>query len=624
MEARTRSAGIPWNLVLILLFLTIGAVSTSYLYYRDQRAQIEREKKNELTAIADLKISQITRWRQERLSDARFFSSNRPFRLFVERFLAGGTRDAEARRNLQELLSPLAQNQDYSMIALLDRRLRARYMVGSSKVPVGSYVIPLADSAFRTRRIVFSSFYKGEDPNDIHLDLIVPILKERARESRVLGALLFRIDPHRVLYPLIRTWPTPSQTSESLLIEREGDEVVFLNELRHQKNTVLSLRLPVGRERLLAAVAVRGDEGVTEGVDYRGVEVLGSVRRIPGSPWFMVAKEDLSEVYAALKERQWTALLLMFGIIVIAAAGLGLVWRHQRSRFYQRQYEQELERRAISEHYDTLTKHANDIILLVDQNGAILEANDQAVVAYGYTREELLTLTMNEIRAPEFAELLPRQMREVEERGGLIFETCHRRKDGRAFPVETSARVILIEGKKFFQAIIRDISERKKSEERLAKLNDCFLSFGPDPAVNIRRLVMVCGELMEGGGALYNRLEEGVLCTAASWNLLNGYNAGENPEGHLCFDVVRTGQERVLTVRNLPETRYAESDPIVRQYNLQTYVGWVEHYHQLHGLAGFAQSQGYKLASGLPKASSAPSVSSTSVTTCRRRTTKDS
>jgi two-component system cell cycle sensor histidine kinase/response regulator CckA len=573
MEAREKHSKVPWNLVLILLFLTIGAVAAGYLYYRDQRSQIEREKKNELAAIADLKINQIIRWRHERLSDARFFSSNRPFREFVERFFAGGTTGPEARQALQELLSPLAENHDYGMIALLDSRLRTRYAVGAAEEPVGSNIIPLADSAFRTRQLVFSSFQKGKKPGDVHLDLIVPILKEEAGQSRVLGALLFRIDPYKVLYPLIKAWPTPSQTSESLLIERQGDEVVFLNELRHQKNTALSLRFPVGSERLLAALAARGDEGVTEGVDYRGVEVLGSIRRIPGSPWFMVAKVDLSEVYATLKERQWTTLLMMFGIIITAAAGLGLVWRHQRSRFYQRRYELELERRAISEHYDTLTKHANDIILLVDGDGAILEANDQAVVAYGYTREELLGLTMNEIRAPELAELLPRQMREVEERGGLIFETRHRRKDGRTFPVETSARVIGIEGEKFFQAIIRDISERKKSEERLAKLNDCFLCFGPDPSLNIKRLVTVCGELMEGGGALYNRLEEGMLCTAGTWNLLGDYNAGENPEGHLCFDVVRMTQEGVLTVRNLPATGYAASDPIVRQYKLQTYVG---------------------------------------------------
>jgi two-component system cell cycle sensor histidine kinase/response regulator CckA len=573
MEARATGTKVPWNLALILIFLTIGTVTTGYLYYRDQRAQIEREKRNELAAIADLKINQIIRWREERMSDARFFSSNRPFTEFVKRFFATGRTTGESRQGLDQLLSPLAQNHDYGMIALLDSRLRTRFVVGRAKGDIGPCIVPLADTAFRTRQIMFSSLHTGENRGDIHLDVVVPIMNGDADKSPILGALLFRIDPYKVLYPLVQAWPTPSLTSESLLIERQGDEVVFLNELRHQKNTALSLRYPVASERLLAAIAARGGEGISEGVDYRGVEVLGSVRQIPDSPWFMVAKVDLSEIYAPLKERQWTTLLLMMGIIMTAAAGLGLVWRHQSSRFYRRQYQLELERRAILEHYDTLTRHANDIILLVDRDGTILDANDRAILAYGYTREELLALTMEEIRAPETVDLLPEQMREVEEKGGLIFETLHRGKDGRTFPVETSARVIDIEGKKFFQAIIRDISERKRNEEGLAKLNDCFLSFGPDPGFNIKRLVALCGELMEGSGALYNRLEEGVLSTAAVWKIPDDAGAGGKPEGHLCFDVIRQAKDEALTVHSLPESSYAETDPIIRRLKLQTYIG---------------------------------------------------
>ncbi len=58
-------------------------------------------------------------------------------------------------------------------------------------------------------------------------------------------------------------------------------------------------------------------------------------------------------------------------------------------------------------------------------------------------------------------------MNQHEDRGGLVYETEHRRKDGSKFPVEISSQFIKIEGKRYFQNIIRDITERKRAEETL-------------------------------------------------------------------------------------------------------------------------------------------------------------
>ena len=59
-----------WTPLLIYLFLIIGIFTTAFFYYRLQQKRIVDEKQNELAAIADLKIRQITQWRNERLSDA--------------------------------------------------------------------------------------------------------------------------------------------------------------------------------------------------------------------------------------------------------------------------------------------------------------------------------------------------------------------------------------------------------------------------------------------------------------------------------------------------------------------------------------------------------------------------
>ena len=177
----------------------------------------------------------------------------------------------------------------------------------------------------------------------IYLALAVPLLDSQ----KPVGAVLLRIDPYQFLYPFIQAWPMPSRTSETLLVQREGNEVVFLNELRHRKNSALSLRLKLTQAQLPAALAVFGERKVFVGRDYRGVTVLAAVRPVPGSPWSIVAKEDLTEIYAPIQE--WARRVFGAVGLAIVAVGvfLGFWWRQQVRHFYRTQYEQELERRVL-------------------------------------------------------------------------------------------------------------------------------------------------------------------------------------------------------------------------------------------------------------------------------------
>ena len=123
------------------------------------------------------------------------------------------------------------------------------------------------------------------------------------------------------------------------------------------------------------------------------------------------------------------------------------------------------------ERYRLLSEHARDIILFIGHDGRILEANGAAVAAYGYTREELLGLTIYQLRAEQTAPLVAQQLRQAETEG-ITFETVHRRKDGSTFAVEVAARATRVRGETVLLSIVRDISERKRAEaerERLLK-----------------------------------------------------------------------------------------------------------------------------------------------------------
>ncbi len=125
------------------------------------------------------------------------------------------------------------------------------------------------------------------------------------------------------------------------------------------------------------------------------------------------------------------------------------------------------ERKAAQEgreRYELLSKKARDIILFIDEDGKIIDANEAAIKAYGYSREELLTVGIFDSR--KIWDFTKQKMKQAT-KSGVFFETIHYHKDGTPFPVEVSTQGAQIGEKKVFLNIIRDITERKKAENML-------------------------------------------------------------------------------------------------------------------------------------------------------------
>ena len=100
-------------------------------------------------------------------------------------------------------------------------------------------------------------------------------------------------------------------------------------------------------------------------------------------------------------------------------------------------------------------------------DGRFIYVNDAACRTLGYSREELLQMSVPEIAVSFSAETFAEHQRELKEKGFLTFETMHRAKDGRNYPVEIRANYVVFDGKEYACAFATDISERKRTEEAL-------------------------------------------------------------------------------------------------------------------------------------------------------------
>ena len=471
MVTPTKSAQLKTPLVLLIIFVVLIIVVNilCFFYFENQKDHIKKEKQNELMAIADLKIDQIVNWRNERLADLSAVLDNP---LIISQ-LYHWLRDPKANRQKEEILTwmkSLHGHSRYDRVIIVNSEQSIQLLMPEGQDILGPNDKRLISESMKSGRMIFSDLYSSKFAKATRLSLVAPIAPPGQNSGIPEGAFLMRIDPYAFLYPLIQSWPTPSRTAETTLVRREGNEVVFLNELRHLSNTALTLRYHLEEKNLIASIAARGVEGVVEGIDYRGIRVLAAIKPVPESTWIVIAKVDAEEVYAPIRERFWIVLIIGGVLIVAAGAGVGLVWRNQQAQGYRKQYEGELEKLALIRHFEYLTRYANDIIVMTDKYGRIMEANEKAVASYGYSRDELLQTNIADLQAHDTLEDYELQMKRLEGimEKGLVFETVHWRKDGTTFPVEVSAREIKIEGTVFFQSIIRDISERKQAEAKLS------------------------------------------------------------------------------------------------------------------------------------------------------------
>ena len=403
----------------ILFSFAIATIGNSILQHFKE--SIKKDKQSELGGIADLKIRQITNWMAERKGDAQTIKDDPLFLAEVDHWLQRGGPPGETKMKLTERLATLQRSYasyGYTAISLFDDKAMLRLSSAADEEPIQRSDSEHVLESMRTGQITFSDIQRKQRRvgEVIEIDLVTPLFVSKNGKVRPIGAILFHVDPRHFLFPLIRRWPTPSASAENLLVRRDGKEVVFLNELRHRKNAELAMRLPL-TPQLPAAMAVMGREGLMEGVDYRGVPVVGVLNKVAGTSWYMVNKVDKEEIYAPINQLTNWVLALTLSLIGVGG-GIAVIWREKEKK----QFERELDHQRLAKRLDYLAKYSNDIILLHDSAGKIVDFNDRAVEAYGYRAEELSGMNLSLLRAKELTPPLLKKREEVDVAGAMRFE----------------------------------------------------------------------------------------------------------------------------------------------------------------------------------------------------------
>src|SRR3989304_1751654 len=145
----------------------------------------------------------------------------------------------------------------------------------------------------------------------------------------IIGVILLDVDVKNSIEPLIRDWPGMGSTGETFLVRREGDNIIYLNDLRHKEGAALKFANSIHASQDVPSIlSSGGKEGIKKSLDYRDIRVLSAYRHIPILNWGLVAKQDLTEAFAPVEKLKDHVIVLIFlCTIVVIAIGISFTNR---------------------------------------------------------------------------------------------------------------------------------------------------------------------------------------------------------------------------------------------------------------------------------------------------------
>lgn len=445
------SVKVVFGLAFIVSILAVAVGTALYeWHFRQERS----ETGNMLSAIADLKVRQVSEWLAERIGDANAVAINP--------------------NNVKAVSKCLEPRSDCGALTGALTAIMSSYgYYGAAVVTVDGSILASAGQPYTLHsqdRIILSQIAAGGGSrlSDLHVNeqgvLEFEVVAPLTEGGRVVAAVFLVIDAERGFLPTLASWPVPLGNGESMLLRIDAPDVQVIT-LPHPGGRVMTWRISQMDDRI-EAMAALGREGLFSAQDYNGTDTVGAARMVPETPWMLLVKQNVEGLRSTVR---WSAVATaaITAMFVVMTGAVALVWIAGQLDHIRLVEKTRL--RVVEAQTEWLRRFGNDIVLLVDEKGRVIDANDRAESAYGYTRDELMQLTIHELRSSDADMRRSPLTLDAGKGEGQVFRTHHRRKDGSIIPVEVSIRVLVVDGQRMYQDIIRDISDRVAAEATISR-----------------------------------------------------------------------------------------------------------------------------------------------------------
>ncbi|MRR09676.1 diguanylate cyclase, partial [bacterium] len=335
---------LPFSTRLALGFLLVAVlplVGLGWFYLNSFEAALGQTVLQNVSSIADKKADQIDSFINERIEDAQTVGRNPLVRQALERFSAdfrrgGLAATAAGDRELRPELAAAVDSQHYHDLLLIDTAGNVVYSLKREddlgrNLNTGLYRDTGLAEGFRqamaslhTDLTPFQPYVPSD--NKVAAFLVVPVLEG----GRPLGALALQLNAD-TLTPVVADRTGLGASGETVLAQRQGDEVLYTIPLDRVPDAAYRYRVPLARVAppMQRALAGGHDRGLTR--DYVGIDIAAAWRYLPALRWGMVVKIDAAEVFAPARQARH-ATFVALGIFLLLSAVAGFILGHRMVR----------------------------------------------------------------------------------------------------------------------------------------------------------------------------------------------------------------------------------------------------------------------------------------------------
>lgn len=307
-----KSLRISQKLIISLIIISLLPYAViSYINYSAEKAALEKTIFDDLSGLAEAKSTHISTVVNFRVEQVKEISSSN----FMQEIESKNTSNLafnleRVKKDIPVFLEITALDRNGMVVASTERKLINTNQSGEDffkKAKEKLYIGNISRYNNTTGYIIAS-----------------PVLNRST--GKFIGALAVTVYP-MLIYDVTGDYTGLGETGETLLVQRRGNYVIFLNPLRHNKSAALQLMFPLDSNLAQPAIhALNGENGIIQALDYRGEEVFAAYTYIPIVDWGLVVKRDSSEALIPVtmsKERFIALGIFYFAVISLLAYFLG-------------------------------------------------------------------------------------------------------------------------------------------------------------------------------------------------------------------------------------------------------------------------------------------------------------
>lgn len=362
-------------LILIFSIIIILGLFMGYLFYINESSKVRAEYKNTLETISKFKSSQISNWYEDELYDVKIIGENKFIRSSIEQWLRN--RESNDSLRLIRQLNAIEEEHGLRRIILSSGNNKLLLSTDTSWQALDTCHQSYIDDAIQKKTELSTGLFKCKTHDEILISFLSPLWDN---QGNLLTVLIFQLDPHNYLFPLLRDWPASEKTAETFLITQKADSVFVINELRSFDDNSLYHTLSVKDKSNISIQIANGYEGFLENVDSDGEKVFAYGEKIEGTPWHIISKIDKEEVLEETRIESWFVAAFILLIIVLIAAGVALFYNYRQRNIYRELHEN-------TERLYSALENIPDVVIIYNTSLRIRYINKAVFKVTGYPPE---------------------------------------------------------------------------------------------------------------------------------------------------------------------------------------------------------------------------------------------